>query len=60
MNEIDDRILDDISDLYVDCPACKYMTDDDQYTCTKCWHEGGNGKIRVYDFLEEYFKKPNL
>jgi len=59
MDEINDEILDDISKLYIDCPDCKWIGDD-QYTCTVCWCEGGNGRIHVYSFLEEHFKRINL
>ena len=40
--------------LTVDCPECESM-EDDQYTCTTCWSEGGNGKIRVPEFLKENY-----
>ena len=57
MNEIQEEILKEISyslrDIKVDCPACKYM-DDDQYTCTTCWKEGGNGKINAIEYLKEH------
>jgi hypothetical protein len=50
--EIEDRIITILKDLTVDCPACEGCYDDEQYTCTTCWCEGGNGKLRV----EEYVK----
>ena len=28
---------------------------DDQYTCSTCWCEGGQGKIRAFDWLDENF-----
>jgi hypothetical protein len=55
MNEIEREILDRIEvvirDLTIDCPECEYM-EDDQYTCTTCWCEGGNGKLRVSDYIK--------
>ena len=48
------EIISDIQDLRIDCPYCKYMTDDEQYTCTTCWHEGGNGTINVFEWLKEH------
>lgn len=53
MNDIDEEILNDIYRLVVDCPECKYM-EDDQYTCTTCWHEGGNGKLNVFNWLKDH------
>lgn len=53
MNE---EILEEIKTLEIDCPECLYM-DDDQYQCTTCWCGGGNGKINVFEYLSEYFKK---
>ena len=52
MDDINDEIANEINDLYVDCPDCKYM-DDDQYTCTTCWCEGGNGRINVVQWVKE-------
>ena len=48
---VNQDILDDIKRLKIDCPDCKYMTDDDQYTCTTCWYQGGNGKINVLEWI---------
>jgi DNA-directed RNA polymerase subunit RPC12/RpoP len=48
-----EEILSDIKNLRVDCPDCHGLYDDDQYTCTTCWHEGGNGSINVFDWLQE-------
>lgn len=53
MNSIQEEILDDIKQLEVDCPDCKWMYSDPQYTCTTCWHEGGGGKINVLQWLKE-------
>lgn len=32
----------------VDCPDCVDV-EDDQYTCTSCWCDGGNGKLDITD-----------
>jgi hypothetical protein len=53
MNELHKEILSDIKRLEIDCPECKYM-EDDQYTCTTCWCEGGNGRINVFQWLKEH------
>ncbi len=29
------------------CTDCQGMIDDDQYTCTSCWGEGGDGECPV-------------
>ena len=49
--EILDRVTEAIRYLYIDCPDCESMTDDDQYTCTTCWQEGGNGRLNVSDYV---------
>ena len=51
-----DGILDEISELHVDCPDCENIGSDDQYTCTSCWCQGGNGKINVLEYLKENYK----
>ena len=55
MNELENEILSRIetalSDLVIDCPDCEYM-EDDQYTCTTCWCEGGNGELRVRKYIK--------
>lgn len=53
MSDIQKEILDEIKRLHINCPACASMGDDDQYTCTTCWCEGGNGTIRVFDWIRE-------
>ena len=53
MGEIIEEITNDIKYLYIDCPACKWMTADEQYTCTTCWCEGGNGRINVVQWIKE-------
>lgn len=52
MEDIIKEIADEIKNLEIDCPDYKYM-DDDQYTCTTCWHEGGNGRINVVEWIIE-------
>lgn len=47
------EILNDIKRIEIDCPECKWM-EDDQYTCTTCWCEGGDGKINVYEWLRDH------
>ena len=36
----------------VECEDCKWM-EDDQYTCTTCWCEGGNGTLNVMDCFKK-------
>jgi hypothetical protein len=48
--EIIDRINSTLRDLTIDCPECEGM-EDDQYTCTTCWCEGGDGKIRISEYI---------
>jgi len=50
---IKDEILVSIKELKIDCPDCENMYDDDQYTCTTCWCEGGGGKINVVEWLKD-------
>lgn len=53
MSDIQKEIIREIKELYIDCPACAGVTDNDQYTCTTCWHEGGDGKILVWTWIKE-------
>lgn len=57
MDEIEEEIFKEINyslrDIKVDCPACKWM-EDEQYTCTTCWHEGGNGTINAIEYLKDH------
>jgi hypothetical protein len=63
MSELQEEILDRVrrevqERLYgaqVDCPECESM-EDDQYTCTTCWCEGGNGRLRVSEYLKIEYK----
>jgi hypothetical protein len=60
MNDIIEEIVNGINDLQIDCPDCEYMSDDEQYTCTTCWCEGGNGRINVVQWIKENPKHFNL
>lgn len=53
MDDIDEEILDRISDLTVSCPECECMYSDDQYQCGTCWSQGGQGRINVLNYLKE-------
>jgi hypothetical protein len=59
MENYNDQILADIRVIYVACPACIYL-EDEQYTCTVCECQGGNGEIQVLGFLEKHFNNINL
>lgn len=37
----------------IDCEECDGLTDDEHYTCTYCWNEGGNGKLHFDDLFKE-------
>lgn len=56
MNEIKEEILRRvhyaIRDTKIDCPDCESMYSDDQYTCTTCWCEGGQGRLDITDYIE--------
>lgn len=54
MTETHKEIVDQIKQLYVDCPECEYMFSDSQYTCATCWCEGGGGQINVLQWLKEH------
>jgi len=53
MQEAYDEIKERISELVVDCPDCEFFGGDDQYTCTVCWCQGGEGTINVLDWIKE-------
>ena len=56
---IEKEILERISRVEIDCPDCEWV-EDDQYTCTTCWNQGGNGRINVSTWLKEQeYKKLN-
>ena len=46
------EIVEAIKSAEIDCPDCEYMSSDDQYTCTTCWCQGGNGKLNVFDYIK--------
>lgn len=56
MNELREEILNRVNDAIrntqIDCPDCENMYSDDQYTCTTCWCEGGQGKLDITDYIE--------
>lgn len=47
------------------CPDCQNI-EDDQYTCTSCWSQGGNSKISFHSLIKEAYqikfenKEPDL
>lgn len=47
------EILSRIKNLTIDCPECEHMWSDDQYCCTTCWSQGGQGKLNVYNYLKD-------
>jgi hypothetical protein len=53
MNHIEQEILNNIKNIEINCPDCEYMSSDEQYTCTTCWCEGGDGKINVFQYITE-------
>ena len=55
MNDLQTEILNDIKEIEIDCPECQCVADD-QYTCTTCGCQGGNGKINVFQWLKSYLK----
>ena len=57
LNVMENEILNEIKLVYIDCPECEGLTDDEQYTCTTCWCEGGNGRINIFDYIKE---NPNV
>lgn len=58
-NEVKDelliRIQDRLNHIYIDCPYCENM-EDDQYTCTHCWNQGGNGMLNINDLIKFQLK----
>ena len=49
------------SNHIIDCEDCLGLTDDEQYTCPRCWCQGGNGKLHFVDIFEQkegYFFTP--
>lgn len=58
MTDMDELVLEEIEELTVNCPECEFM-DDDQYTCTTCWCQGGQGKINVLNWVLDNFYSIN-
>jgi hypothetical protein len=50
---MDKTFFDDIRYWTHDCPDCQGI-DDDQYFCTTCLCEGGNGTVNVIAYLIEH------
>lgn len=48
--------VEEYSTHTINCEECEGLTDDEQYTCTHCWCEGGNGKLH----FDDVFKKEEL
>lgn len=45
----------------IECEECEGLTDDEQYTCSHCWCEGGDGELGFDDIFakkEGYFFTP--
>ena len=42
-------------DATVACPDCRGMSFDDQYCCTTCWSQGGEGYRNVRDLVGEMY-----
>lgn len=53
MKTVESEIISKLRETSIDCPHCKDMDSDDQYTCEICWCEGGNGTINVFRYLRE-------
>ncbi|ADM80139.1 hypothetical protein phiAS5_ORF0296 [Aeromonas phage phiAS5] len=41
----------------VACPDCRGMGFDDQYCCTTCWSQGGEGYRHTHDIVEALVKE---
>lgn len=37
------------------CPDCQSI-EDDQYTCTSCWQQGGNAEINVHYLIKDAYQ----
>jgi hypothetical protein len=56
---IAEAIIERLRDVKIDCPDCADMYSDDQYTCTTCWCEGGQGTLGYSEwkrYVIEYLK----
>jgi len=51
MEELENRIRECLCRTYIECPDCEDMYSDDQYTCTTCWCEGGQGTIKITELI---------
>ena len=49
MDHIHEEIIRQIKSKYIDCPECESM--DDQYQCTTCGGQGGDGLINIYEYV---------
>jgi len=47
-----EEVLDNNPNVVIDCPDCEGYSDDDQYTCTTCWCQGGRGKLSLRSFAK--------
>ncbi len=45
-------IIEKLKLLSIDCPQCQDVKND-EYDCTICHNIGGNGLIKVFDYLKE-------
>ena len=48
--EIHSRVSNALVGISIECPDCEYM-EDEQYTCTTCWCEGGNGRLNISKYI---------
>lgn len=54
--ELIKKIIDnnEFYEVVFSCPDCSWV-DDDQYTCTTCWGQGGNTKYKSQNILNILF-----
>lgn len=50
---VKELVISVLKETYILCPDCKDMYTDNQYTCTTCWCEGGQGTLNVFTVLKE-------
>ena len=57
MSSLIDRLKEEdaFDGVTVDCPDCECIYDE-QFTCTTCWNQGGNGKISVEEIIDDLIK----
>tara|TARA_R110002126_G_scaffold89764_2_gene214308 strand:- start:794 stop:973 length:180 start_codon:yes stop_codon:yes gene_type:complete len=53
MMDDEDEILEQLKEATIECPECQHI-EDEQYTCTTCWSQGGNGRLSVFEYLKEH------